>query len=162
MTDRNEEIINMTLRHIQYGHHFADNIFKCMFSNENCLLIKISLRCLPKSIKNKFNDAICITVTSKWVWWHLKSSESRLFTQPFIQAQIKENIKALRHWPLCGIHRSPVNSPHKWPVRRKIFPFDDVIMASQSFTEIYTFLRAAKKGPVQLSSIWTNNHKKDR
>ena len=30
-----------------------------------------------------------------------------------------------------GIHRRPVNSPHKWPVtRRKMFPFDDVIMAS--------------------------------
>ena len=29
---------------------------------------------------------------------------------------------------MCGIHRSPVNSPHKWPVTRKMFPFDDVIM----------------------------------
>ena len=28
-----------------------------------------------------------------------------------------------------GIHRWPVNSPHKWPVMRKIFPFDDVIMS---------------------------------
>ena len=27
-----------------------------------------------------------------------------------------------------GIHRSPVNSPHKWPVTRKMLPFDDVIM----------------------------------
>ena len=27
-----------------------------------------------------------------------------------------------------GIHRGPVNSPHKWPVTRKTFPFDDVIM----------------------------------
>ena len=27
-----------------------------------------------------------------------------------------------------GIHRGPVNSPHKWPVTRKLFPFDDVIM----------------------------------
>ena len=26
------------------------------------------------------------------------------------------------------IHRWPVNYPHKWPVTRKIFPFDDVIM----------------------------------
>ena len=26
-----------------------------------------------------------------------------------------------------GIHRSPVNSPHKGPVTRKMFPFDDVI-----------------------------------
>ena len=27
-----------------------------------------------------------------------------------------------------GLHRRPVNSPHKWPVTRKMFPFDDVIM----------------------------------
>ena len=29
-----------------------------------------------------------------------------------------------------GIHRGPVNSPHKWPVTRKMFPFDDVIMTT--------------------------------
>ena len=28
-----------------------------------------------------------------------------IFTQPFIQTQIKENIKAPRHWPLCGESR---------------------------------------------------------
>ena len=28
-----------------------------------------------------------------------------------------------------GIHWGPVNSPHKWPVTRKMFPFDDVIMS---------------------------------
>ena len=28
-----------------------------------------------------------------------------------------------------GIHRWPVNSPHKGPVTREMFPFDDVIMA---------------------------------
>ena len=27
-----------------------------------------------------------------------------------------------------GIHRWPVNSPHKWSVTRKYFPFDDVIV----------------------------------
>ena len=27
-----------------------------------------------------------------------------------------------------GIHRWPVIPPHKWPVTRKMFPFDDVIM----------------------------------
>ena len=32
-----------------------------------------------------------------------------------------------------GIHRGPVNSPHKWPVTRKMFPFDDVIMYSDYF-----------------------------
>ena len=29
---------------------------------------------------------------------------------------------------LRGIHRGPVNSPHKLPVTRKMLPFDDVIM----------------------------------
>ena len=28
-----------------------------------------------------------------------------------------------------GIHGGPVNSPHKGPVTRKLFPIDDVIMA---------------------------------
>ena len=27
-----------------------------------------------------------------------------------------------------GIHRWPVNSPHKWPVTRKMFPLDDLMM----------------------------------
>ena len=31
----------------------------------------------------------------------VKSPASRLFTQAFIQAQIKENIETPRHWPLC-------------------------------------------------------------
>ena len=32
-----------------------------------------------------------------------------------------------------GIHRWPVNSPHKGPVTRKMFPFDDVIMFQAFF-----------------------------
>ena len=38
----------------------------------------------------------------------------------------------LRVTGLCaGIHRGTVNSPHKWPVTLKMFPFDDVIMCKQ-------------------------------
>ena len=29
---------------------------------------------------------------------------------------------------VLAIHRGPVNAPHRWPVTRKMFPFDDVIM----------------------------------
>ena len=44
-------------------------------------------------------------------------------------AQIKENINAPRHWAFVrGIHRWPVNSPHRGPVTRKMLPFYDVIM----------------------------------
>ena len=31
---------------------------------------------------------------------------------------------------MWGIHQWPLNSPHKWPVTRKMFPFDDVIMSN--------------------------------
>ena len=36
-----------------------------------------------------------------------------------------------------GIHRRPVNSPRKWPVTRKMFPFDDVIMVYKCQGWIY-------------------------
>ena len=32
-----------------------------------------------------------------------------------------------------GIHRGPVNSPHKWPVTRKMFPFDDIFYLSYCY-----------------------------
>ena len=42
------QLVN-TLRPRQNGHHFADDIFKCIFFNENIwILIKISLRIVPK------------------------------------------------------------------------------------------------------------------
>ena len=47
--------------------------------------------------------------------------------QSLVQAQIKENIKAPRHWPLWG-ESTGDRSPHKGTVTRKIFSFDDVIM----------------------------------
>ena len=38
-----------------------------------------------------------------------------------------------------GIHRGQVNYPHKWPVTRKMLPFDDVIMNKPVF---YVSLRS--------------------
>ena len=53
-------------------------------------------------------------MASWWVRWRLKSSTSPLFTQSCIQAQFKENIKAPRHWPLCGEFTG-----HRWIPRTK-------------------------------------------
>ena len=56
-----------------------------------------------------------------------------------------------------GIHRSPVNSPHKWPVTRKMFQFDDVIMLKQQalVTSMYggvmTWKRKGTLGPYSTS-----------
>ena len=45
-----------------------------------------------------------------------------------------------------GIHRGPVNSPHKWPVTPKMFPFDDVVMILQPIDKLI------KKWPKQNST----------
>ena len=61
--------------------------------------------------------------------WRLKSPASGLLTQPLIQGadhlkhQSSPSLAFIR-----GIHRWPVNSPHKGPVTRKMFLFDDVII----------------------------------
>ena len=46
-----------------------------------------------------------------------------------------------------GIHRGPVNSPHKWPVTRKMCPFDDVIMKLVQYNE-YLVSTVDMDGPV--------------
>ena len=40
-----------------------------------------------------------------------------------------------------GIHRTPVNSPHKLPVTRKMFPFDDVIISTDRAKQDQSILR---------------------
>ena len=42
-----------------------------------------------------------------------------------VKKQSSESLAFVR-----GIHRGPVNSPHKWQVTRKMFPFYDVIMVT--------------------------------
>ena len=69
-----------------------------------------------------------------------------------IRVQIKENIKAPRHW--TG------DSPHKGPVTRKMFPFDDVIMCyglggrHQAITWVNVDLSSVMLRDIHLTSMW--------
>ena len=54
-----------------------------------------------------------------------------------------------------GIHRGPVNSPHKWPVTRKMFPFDNVIMWRGSLLTII-MLQMSVSWDRKLSSFAVN------
>ena len=51
-----------------------------------------------------------------------------------------------------GIHRWPVNSPHKGPVTRKMFPFDDVIMGLVICPHIYKHNRTVRK---RNKNVWS-------
>ena len=58
-----------------------------------------------------------------------------------------------------GIHWGPVNSPHKWPVTRKMLPFDDVIMRGLSWTS-WLPLCAMKPSVIYVCIIHTRTNTK--
>ena len=49
-----------------------------------------------------------------------------------------------------GMHRWPVNSPHKRPVTRKMFPFDDVLMVGIMQLKVQAILYTSHTYPI----IW--------
>ena len=54
-----------------------------------------------------------------------------------------------------GIHRGPVNSPHKWPVTRKMFPlFDDVIMDNLTFQSLPSIISSHSHDYVVIDPLW--------
>ena len=55
---------------------------------------------------------------------------------------------------LRGIHRRPVNSPHKWPVTRKMFPLDDVIMPFLWIVKHSTFVWLPREWYNEKVQIW--------
>ena len=87
-----------------------------------------------------YNDIIMSAMASK-------SPVSRLFTQPFIQAQIKENTKAPRHWPLCEEFTGDRWIPAQNVSNAEKFPSDDVIMSNKI---IQNYM--GKSGPCQTTT----------
>ena len=72
---------------------------------------------------------------SEWARWRLKSPASRLFIQLLIQAEIKENFKAPRHWSLWREFTSDRWISHtKDEYRRICF---HLITSSCSFNYLY-------------------------
>ena len=60
-----------TTRPRQHGRHFADNIFKCIFLNENAwTLIAISLKFVPEGPINNIPALVQIMVHYMNQWWH--------------------------------------------------------------------------------------------
>ena len=50
---------------------------------------------------------------------------------------------------VMGIHRWPVDSTHKGPVTRQMFPFDDVVMLKQGTSKTWQNLRSVDSGAVE-------------
>ena len=104
--------------------------FRCRLTNGFCapnpMLVK-------KTIKNK--TKLITTI----VFFHyddviMGMIASQITSIKIVYSTVYSNADQRKHQSstslsfVWGIHRGPVNSPHKWPVTRKMFPFGDVIM----------------------------------
>ena len=76
----------------------------------------------PGSDRNHYIDVIMTTVASQI------TSLTIVYLTVYSFADQRKHQSSASLAFVRGIHRGPVNSQHKWPVTRKTFPFDDVIM----------------------------------
>ena len=72
--------------------------------------------------KNHYGDVIMGTIASQI------TSVTIVYSIVYSDADQRKHQSSASLVFVRGIHRGPVNSPHKWPATRKLFPFDDVIM----------------------------------
>ena len=108
-----------------------------------------------------------ITMASYWAQCRLESSAYPLFAPLLVHSQIKENNKSPYHWPFVrGIHRWPVNSPHKRQITQKMFPFGDVLMNYFQYISVTfawsdparTWIHITGRDRLRLTALTTNHH----
>ena len=115
-------------------YRFRCVIMKCLHPFNSCLL-----RPLGKHEKIRFvtdNES-----PPRWKQWFvyyndviMSAMASQITSLTIVYSTIYSGVDQRKHQSSAslafvrGIHRWPVNSPHKWPVTRKMFSFDDVII----------------------------------
>ena len=94
-------------------------------------------------------------IKTRTLQWRHNGQDSVLNHQPqdCLNSSVRSGATQRKHQSsaslacVWGIHRGPVNSPHKWPVTRKMFPFHDVIMTSRPCLIVLLMFAS-------LSNIW--------
>ena len=123
----------------------------CCSGNDTVMKSLMGLRCLLLSgysvTKSSANldpfelspQTTLVNVTHKYIWEHYSDVimgriASQITGLTIVYSTIYSDADQRKHQSsaslayVWGIHRGPVNSPYKWPVARKMFLFDDVIM----------------------------------
>ena len=95
---------------------------KCSFIWRTCQHLKLRVK-LKRNLH--YNDVIMGAIASQITILNI------VYSTVYSDAdQRRKHQSSASQAFVRGIHRSPVNSPHKGPVTRKMFPFDDVIMCT--------------------------------
>ena len=94
------------------------------------LLLKLyALNCF---VKAHYNDVIMAAKASQI------TSLTIVYSTVYFGADQRKHQSSASLAFVRAIHRWPVNSSHKWPVTRKMLPFDDVIMSYRSWNGLGT------------------------
>ena len=83
-----------------------------------------------------------------------------VYSMAYLDADQRKKVP--RHWPLCGEFTGERWIPrYKWPVTRKMFPFDDVIMKDGDFSKrqegqnILRFVQAKDQEHIKALHYWS-------
>ena len=83
-------------------------------------------------------NALCLSLLIHYDDVIMTMLESQITSLTVVYSIVYSGVHQRKHQSSASlafvreIHRGPVNFPHKWPVTRKMFPFDDVIMLTNT------------------------------
>ena len=109
---------------LQFLPNLREICIKCRKLARKCIL-KCRVQNAGHSVQSQsahYSDVIMDTIASQI------TSLTIVYSTAYSDADQRKSQSSASLAFVRGIHRWPVNSPHKWPVTRKLFPFDDVIM----------------------------------
>ena len=104
-----------------------------------------------------FGVLVCLTMHYNDVIMSAMVSQITSLTSVYstVYSRYRSKKTKLRVTGLCdGNSRWPVNSPHKGPVTRKMFPFDDVIMNSHAWGPLHELLSTVPSHLCRVTAIY--------
>ena len=117
---------------------FKNNIYvHLQYATTNEQVSRFDVLCMVSVVDN-------LPMSSELLHWHwvhysdviMGTMASQITSLTIVYSTVLSDADQRKHQSsaslafVLGIHRSPVNSPHKWPVKRKKFPFDDDVIMS--------------------------------
>ena len=160
------------LRPKENGWHFANYIFKLIFLYGSCCIwINVSLKVV---LKDAISYKLALVQIMAWSRTRNKPSHySDVIMGPMaflitslmiVYSTVYSGVDQRKHQSSAslafvrGIHRGLVNSPHKWPVTQKMFPFDDVIIIWTTDGSVDWHIYVSWPGRVNTLRLRQNGH----
>ena len=137
-------LVIKTLSYQYSNSHYKDKTvsrLSCLYSGDS---VNMGIRSLywERVLRDTSGDALHDTTTKHQTCHYddviIGAMESQNTSLTIVYSTVYSNADQRKHKISAslafvrGIHRGPVNSPHKWPISRKMFPFHDVIMTMRA------------------------------